>query len=211
MDSDFVEYALRQLRILGPVFARPMFGAHGLYCDERIFAVIDGDVLYFKVDESTRPDYVAAGMGPFTPLAGKKTGGKYYELPLDVLESREKLALWGKRALAAAAGAERAKAGGARERPPDAFAKFGPVAQRWLADAGIRTRADLERSGSVGAFKKVAAAGHAPSANLLFALEGVLLELRPDRLSAEVKQNLLERAGLGAPKKAARPRSKRQR
>ena len=200
MDSDFVEYALRQLRILGPVFARPMFGMHGLYCEERIFAVIDDDVLYFKVDESTRPDYVAAGMGPFAPLAGKKTGGKYYELPLDVLESREKLALWGKRALAAA--------GAPRKRAPDAFAKFGPVAQRWLADAGIRTRADLERSGSVAAFKKVAAAGHAPSANLLFALEGVLLELRPDRLSAEVKQNLLERAGLGAPKKAARPRPK---
>ena len=211
MSSDFVDYALRQLQVLGPVAARRMFGAHGLYCDELFFAVIDNDALYFKVDELTRPEYVAAGMGPFQPLAGKKTGGNYYELPLDVLESREKLALWGKRALAVAASADGPKKRGRRGRSVDALAQFGPVAQRWLADAGIRTRADLERSGSVAAFKKVAAAGHAPSANLLFALEGALLELRPERLSEAVKRNLLERAGLAAPGKARKPRAKRPR
>jgi DNA transformation protein len=208
MASEFVEYVLRQLQVLGPVSARRMFGAYGLYCDERIFAVIDNDALYLKVDEISRLDYIAAGMGPFQPLAGKKTGGNYYELPLDVLESREKLLRWGKQALAAASAAERGK-----KRAPavGAFAKFGPVAQRWLADAGIRTRAELERIGSVAVFKKVAAAGHEPSANLLFALEGVLLDLRSDRLSAEIKQNLLERAGLDAPKRAPKPRTKRSR
>jgi DNA transformation protein len=210
MSSDFVDYALRQLQVLGPVAARRMFGAHGLYCDELFFAVIDNDALYFKVDELSRADYVAAGMGPFAPLPGKKMDG-YYELPLDVLESREKLTRWGKRALAAAALAQKAKQRGARASPVDPLAKFGTVSRRWLADAGIRTRADLERIGSVAAFKKVAAAGHAPSANLLFALEGALLDLRPDRLSAAVKQNLLERAGLAAPGKARKPRAKRPR
>jgi len=208
MASEFVEYVLRQLQVLGPVSARKMFGAHGLYCDECIFAVIDNDALYLKVDAISRLDYIAAGMGPFQPLAGKKVGGNYYELPLDVLESREKLLQWGRKSLAAAAAAERGKK---RAPAAGAFAKFGTVAQRWLADAGIKTRADLERCGSVAAFKKVAAAGHEPSANLLFALEGVLLDLRSDRLSAEVKQNLLERAGLDAPKKAPKRRTKRAR
>jgi DNA transformation protein len=215
MESEFVEYALRQLQVLGPVVARRMFGAYGLYCDERIFAVIDNDALYFKVDALSRLEFVAAGMGPFAPLAGKKTGGAYYELPLDVLESREKLAQWGKKALAAAAGAEEkgqaANRKSKHERAVEALGNLGPVSQRWLADAGIRTRADLERIGSVAAFKKVAQAGHKPSANLLYALEGALLDLRWDRLSEEVRQNLLERAGLPAPKKAAKPRTKRPR
>jgi DNA transformation protein len=208
MSSDFVDYALRQLQVLGPVVARRMFGGYGLYCDERIFAVIDNDALYFKVDELSRPDYVAAGMGPFAPLPQKKMDG-YYELPLDVLASRAQLEQWGRKALAVAEAA--AKKPSKRARASASLEKLGPVSQRWLADAGIRTHADLERSGSVAAFKKVAAAGHAPSANLLFALEGALLDLRPDRLSAAVKQNLLERAGLAAPGKARKPRAKRPR
>jgi DNA transformation protein len=206
MDSEFVEYALRQLQVLGPVVARRMFGAHGLYCDERFFALIDNDALYFKVDALSRLDYVAAGMGPFAPLPGKQMDG-YYEVPLDVLESRAKLVQWGKKALAAAESSAAKKRG--KPRAAASLASLGPVSQRWLADAGIRTRAQLERLGSVAAFRKVAAAGHAPTANLLYALEGALLDLRPDRLSEEVKRNLLERAGIEAPKKSPKPRTKR--
>jgi DNA transformation protein len=195
-----------------------MFGAWGLYCDERMFGIVDNDVLFLKVNAVTRLDYVAAGMGPFSPLASKRPMDGYYELPLDVLESREKLLAWGRKALAAAAGPEPAKADGPgarkrakREETISTLENLGPVSRRWLADAGIRTRADLERIGSVAAFKQVAAAGHEPSTNLLYALEGALLGLRQDRLSEEIKTNLLERAGLGAPKKAAKPRAKRPR
>jgi len=209
MDSDFVQYALRQLQILGPVVARRMFGAHGLYCDERFFALIDNDALYFKVDALSRLDYVAAGMGPFAPLPEKKMDG-YYEVPLDVLESRAKLAQWGRKALAAAEAAQQKKSGAKKEQS-ETLAQLGPVSQRWLADAGIRTRAELERCGSVAAFEQVARAGHEPSANLLYALEALLLGLRPQRLSEEIKRNLLERAGLGPPKKPAKRRAQRPR
>lgn len=210
MDSEFVEYALHQLQVLGPVVARAMFGGYGVYCDEVMFAVIDNDALFLKVDAVTRLDYVAAGMGPFAPLKGKKTGGGYYELPLDVLGSREKLAQWGAKALAVARGNAREEPSGRKKKAGD-LVHLGPVSQRWLADAGIRTRAELERVGSVAAYKKVAEAGHEPSANLLYALEGALLDLRPDRLSAEVRQNLLERAGLQAPAGPKRARPKRRR
>jgi len=213
MDSEFVEYALRQLQQLGPVVAKKMFGGHGLYCDELMFAVIDNDALFFKVDAVTRLDYVAAGMSPFAPLAGKKPMIGYYELPLDVLGSREKLAQWGAKALAVARGKADEKQGSRKptrqELAVQALANLGPVSQRWLADAGIRTRADLERIGSVAAYKKVAEAGHKPSANLLYALEGALLDLRWDRLSEEIKRNLLERAGIEAAKKVAKSRTKR--
>jgi len=214
MDSEFVEYALRQLRILGVVSARRMFGGYGIYCDEHMFGIVDNDTLFLKVSAVTRLDYVSAGMSPFSPLASKKPMEGYYELPLDVLESPQKLAEWGKKALEVAAG-PKAEAGRAskqtkHEKAVDALESLGAISQKWLADAGIRTRADLERIGSVAAFKKVADAGHKPSTNLLYALEAALLDLRSDRLSAEIKTNLLERAGLGAPKKVAKPRAKRR-
>lgn len=204
MDSEFVEYALHQLQVLGPVVARKMFGFRVLSCDERNFAVIHEDALYFKVDALSRLEYVAAGMEPFSPPQGKVGMDGYFEVPLEVLGAREKLAQWGRKALAAAAPA-------AAPSAADSLASLGSVSQRWLAEAGIRTRAELERIGSVAAFKKVAAAGREPSVNLLYALEGALLGLRPQRLSAAVKKNLLERAGLAAPKKSAKPRSKRSR
>lgn len=214
MDSEFVEYALRQLRVVGVVTARRMFGGYGLYCDECMFGIVDNDTLFLKVSAVTRLDYVSAGMSPFSPLASKKPMEGYYELPLDVLESPERLAEWGRKALEVAAGpkaeAERTQKKTKHEKAVNALVNLGPVSQKWLADAGIRTRADLERIGSVAAFKKVAEAGHKPSANLLYALEGALLDLRWDRLSEEIKTNLLERAGLGAPKKVAKPRTKRR-
>lgn len=207
MESEFVAHVLRQLEFLGPVAARAMFGGHGLYHEEHMFGIVHQDALYLRVDEISRLEYVSAGMGPFAPPGTKQVLQGYYELPLDVLESRAELERWATRALEAAR-SESERKGAAKRGRKDASAEelrnLGPVSLRWLADAGIHSRADLERLGSVAAFKKVAEAGHKPSANLLYALEGALLDLRWDRLSEEVKHNLLERAGLGVPKKTRR-------
>ncbi len=208
MDSEFVAYVLRQLQVLGPVTSRAMSGGQGLHLDEVMFGIVHQDALFLRVDEITRLEYVAAGMGPFVPPRGKHALEEYYELPLDVLESREKLAIWGAKALAIAQAEVQRKSGASkRTKKKDAreeLKNLGPVSLRWLADAGIRTRADLERVGSVVAFRKVAEAGHKPSANLLYALEGALLDLRWDLLGEDVKHNLLERAGLAVPKKSRR-------
>ena len=51
---------------------------------------------------------------------------------------------------------------------------IGPVSAEWLRRAGIPRRSDLEKVGVVGAFRKVAALGVKPSANLLWALQGAL-------------------------------------
>jgi hypothetical protein len=135
--------------------------------------VIDNDALYFKVDALSRMDYVAAGMGPFMPLAGKKTGGAYQSR--STCSSREKLAQWGGRRSPPRpppSRPSRARRSARKRRHAGSAQEVRPVAQRWLA-AGVRT-ADLERIGSVAVFKKVAQAGE-PSANLLYALEGALL------------------------------------
>jgi DNA transformation protein len=102
MENEFVEHVLRQLSTLGLASAKPMFGGHGLYLDEVFFAVVDDDVLFFKVDAASRVRYLAAGMGPFHPLKNKPPMEGYYEVPLDVLEDRARLREWGGEALSVA-------------------------------------------------------------------------------------------------------------
>ena len=51
---------------------------------------------------------------------------------------------------------------------------LGPKSLAMLAAAGIHSRADLERLGSVRAYLKTKATGQNASLNLLWALEGAL-------------------------------------
>lgn len=79
----------------GPVRARAMFGGFGLFLDDVMFALIARDILYFKVDDDNRPDYVAAGAGPFT-YAGKRRPIEmsYYQVPETVMDDVAALADW---------------------------------------------------------------------------------------------------------------------
>ncbi len=97
-DDSFLGYVLDQLRALGGLEARRMFGAYGLYRDGVFFAIVDAGRLYFKTDEATRAEYRQQGMGPFRPTP-KQTLKTYYEVPADVLEDDEALALWAEQAV----------------------------------------------------------------------------------------------------------------
>ena len=82
--------------------ARPMFGGVGLYSGEVFFALIADDTLYFKVDDSTRPEFEARGMGPFRPFGDASGAMQYYQLPEDLLEDPEALRPWAEKAVAIA-------------------------------------------------------------------------------------------------------------
>ncbi len=99
----FRSFVLDQLEELGGVTPRPMFGGIGLYHHGRFFGIAARDVLYLKVDDQTRGEYVAAGMRPFKPFAGRPVTMQYYEVPAEILESRTDLARWARRAVDAAA------------------------------------------------------------------------------------------------------------
>jgi DNA transformation protein len=99
----FRTYLLEQLGQVRPVSARPMFGGLSFFAEGRAFALVAGDTLYFKVDDSNRPDFVAAGMGPFLPWGDPDRPMQYYELPTDVLEDVDQLAGWMAKAIAVAA------------------------------------------------------------------------------------------------------------
>ena len=66
--------------------------------------------LYFKVDDTNRADYEAAGTGPFvfTSERGQSTMS-YYEVPADILENKEKMSQWALKALDVALVAKKTK------------------------------------------------------------------------------------------------------
>ncbi len=98
----YIDYVLDQLAALGPVVAKKMFGGAGLYSGGTFFGIIADDVLYFKVDESTRSGYESAGMGPFRPYGKDSYAMQYYEVPADVLEDSDGLQSWAEQALSVA-------------------------------------------------------------------------------------------------------------
>ena len=103
-------YVLEQLSELGAVSAKSMFGGVGLYHDGVFFGLVDDDTLYLKVDDATRGDYEAVGMGPFRPSADEGPSMGYYEVPGDVLEDRGELGRWAAKAVEAARRKAAAKA-----------------------------------------------------------------------------------------------------
>jgi DNA transformation protein and related proteins len=99
----FLAYVLDQLQDIDEVVSRPMFGGTGLYAGTVFFGIVYRDVLYFKVDDRTRPDYERAGMKPFRPYAPPRAKTmKYFEVPPAVLEARDDLTAWARKAIAAA-------------------------------------------------------------------------------------------------------------
>jgi DNA transformation protein len=96
-------------RVTPGVRATSMFGGVGLYAGDLFFALIARDTLYFKVDESNRPDFVAREMGPFLPFGDEREVMQYYELPAELLEDTEELRPWVEKAVAVAHRAKRKK------------------------------------------------------------------------------------------------------
>ncbi|MGH7455495.1 MAG: TfoX/Sxy family protein [bacterium] len=96
------DFVLEQLQSLGRISSKSMFGGVGLYYNTLFFAILYNDTLYLKVDDSNRGDYGAEDMQPFKPYKNKPATLQYYEVPAHVLESRELLAEWARKAINAA-------------------------------------------------------------------------------------------------------------
>ena len=103
--ESFKDFVLDQLSALPELRVKAMFGGHGLYQADRFFGILMDGRLYFKTNEQTRAAYVDRGMAPFIyEKARRITTIHYFEVPPDVLENREELAAWARRAVEAAAG-----------------------------------------------------------------------------------------------------------
>jgi DNA transformation protein and related proteins len=97
VSKEYLEYVQDLLAVVGPVQAKRMFGGAGLYHPGVFFGLVADDSLYFKVDDLNRADYEAAGSGPFRPFGTYAMS--YYEVPADVLEDPDELAVWALKAI----------------------------------------------------------------------------------------------------------------
>ena len=100
----FAEFIVEQMADFGPTAARPMFGGVGLYRDGVMFALIFDDTLYLKADDTTRAEFEAEGLAPFT-YSGKKgrnTIMSYWRAPERCLDDPGEMAEWCRKAHGAA-------------------------------------------------------------------------------------------------------------
>ena len=104
----FVDYCVDQLAPLGPVVSRRMFGGAGLYLDGQFFALVADDVLYFKVDDSNRQDFLDAGSEAFRPFPDKPSMS-YFAVPEGVLDDSDEVAGWAAKAVVVARRAAKRK------------------------------------------------------------------------------------------------------
>lgn len=103
-EAEFVAFLIEQLRSVGAVRARRMFGGYGVYLGPHMFGLVADGTLYLKTDEGNRAEFEAADQQPFVydSGSGKRAVMSYYSAPEESIEDTEQLARWAQSALAAA-------------------------------------------------------------------------------------------------------------
>jgi DNA transformation protein len=103
VSESFRAFVLDQFGRVAPgVRSRPMFGGVGIYSGDVFFALIAGDTVYLKVDDSNRADFEARGLGPFRPYGDGGETMQYYALDEGILEHLDELRVWVEKAIAVA-------------------------------------------------------------------------------------------------------------
>jgi len=105
---EFIEWVRELLTPVAPVTIRRMFGGAGVFAPgpEKpiMFALIDDDVLYFKVDSATRTAMEEQGAVPFSySVAGEiQEMPGYFSAPENAMDVPEAVQAWARKALAVA-------------------------------------------------------------------------------------------------------------
>lgn len=67
----------------------------------------------------------------------------------------------------------------------------GPKSMAWLRQTGVRSLEDLKSAGALPAFVRIKRAGFKPSLNLLYALEGAILDCHWQEIPAARRSELV--------------------
>jgi TfoX/Sxy family transcriptional regulator of competence genes len=82
-DKDFVDFVAGQIEGAGVIRSRMMFGEYGVYCDEKIFALVSDNKLFIKPTSAGRK-FIGKVIE-----AAPYPGAKLYFLIEDQIENRE--------------------------------------------------------------------------------------------------------------------------
>jgi len=108
--SSLAGYVTEQLAFLGPISNRSIFGAIGIFIEDRLLGIVADGVLYLHTGPVNREDYLARGARQFKPYPNAfDLTTDHHAVPPDVVGDVEQLKRWGERALRAAVEAAKAK------------------------------------------------------------------------------------------------------
>lgn len=110
--AEFLDQLHDVFSSLGEVRVRAMFGGHGVYHGDTMFALVADDVLYLKCDDENRAQFEARDLGPFTwesPNTGTKTMMSYWQAPDEIFDDTDAAREWTASAWAAAGRAQAKK------------------------------------------------------------------------------------------------------
>jgi len=68
---------------------------------------------------------------------------------------------------------------------------IGPKSAAWLRQTGVRTLDELKEVGALSAYVRIKRAGFKPSLNLLYALEGAILDCHWQEIPGERRSELI--------------------
>jgi DNA transformation protein len=107
--ADYAAFVTEQLEGLHGLGTARLFGGVGLSVDGLQFGMIIRNVLYFAVNDASRPFYEAQGSLCFSydTKARHVDVRSYYAVPADLIEVRERLLTLAREALGAAQGRKR--------------------------------------------------------------------------------------------------------
>lgn len=105
LSPGFSDYVLELLAGFGRVEAKRMFGGAGLYRDGVMFAILDDDVVFFRVDDALQTEMEAQGSVPW--VYSMKSDGSirsmgYWRMPETAADDPDEAVEIAKRAFAAA-------------------------------------------------------------------------------------------------------------
>ena len=110
MKSSLAGYVTENLAFLGQISNRAIFGAIGIFIEERLLGIVIDETLYLHTGPTNQDDYLSRGMAQFKPYPNAfDLTTDHHRVPDEVLNDPALLKEWGERALKAAIDAARAK------------------------------------------------------------------------------------------------------
>ena len=190
VSEEYRRHVMRRLSAVAPVTDRRMFGGLGIYSQQRFFALIDNDILYLKVDDANRGDFLSIGAASFRPFGIDGPEMDYYELPERLLDNPAELGNWVRAAI------EVAKRAASKQRRKKKSASRIPKRASRGRKTGSRVKAAKTASKSKSAPAKLGATS-------------VVAKKRVPRTSAAAKSSAgaAERTGTKKKSRAARKSS----
>ena len=86
-DVSYFNHVMEQLKPIGNISGKAMFGGYGIFHEGDMFALISGSTLYFKVNELNRSAYDNVESKQYKPMP-------YFEVPAEIMEDTSLLQDW---------------------------------------------------------------------------------------------------------------------